>query len=216
DEGAFQATTTSFDNSDPTFFISTVGTITVLEADVLTAHSTTFSATEGAAFSAQVASFTDTYSGNVASDFTATIDWGDGSPLGAGVVGGGAGTFTVTGNHTYRQTGVYSVTVVLIDDAPGTATAAAVSTATITDALLTATGINPSFVAGVPGSPKVAHFTDANPLALASDFTATINWGDGTLPSAGTIVAAGGGGFDVAGTHTYVLNGAFTITTTIN
>src|SRR5581483_12389109 len=38
DEGAFQATTTSFDNSDPTFFISTVGTITVLEADVLTAH----------------------------------------------------------------------------------------------------------------------------------------------------------------------------------
>ena len=31
---------------------------------------------------------------------------------------------------------------------------------------------------------KVATFTDANPNATASDFTATITWGDGTTSAA--------------------------------
>ena len=42
----------------------------------------------------------------------------------------------------------------------------------------------------------VATFTDANPLTTADEFTATINWGDGTS-SSGTVVADDGGGFDV-------------------
>src|SRR5207302_916324 len=79
-----------------------------------------------------------------------------------------------------------------------------------------ATGINPSFVPGISGSPKVAHFTDANPTPSISDFTATINWGDGSIPSAGTIAVSPGGGFDVGGTHTYSVSGTYTITTTIN
>ena len=33
----------------------------------------------------------------------------------------------------------------------------------------------------------VATFTDANPLAIVADFVATINWGDGTPASAGTV-----------------------------
>ena len=48
----------------------------------------------------------------------------------------------------------------------------------------------------------VATFTDANPNATASDFTATIDWGDGTSTS-GTVVAQSGGSFAVDGTHTY-------------
>ena len=48
----------------------------------------------------------------------------------------------------------------------------------------------------------VATFTEANSNAGAGNFTATINWGDGTS-STGTISVDPKGGFDVSGTHTY-------------
>ncbi|MGD0462672.1 MAG: glycosyl hydrolase family 28-related protein [Tepidisphaeraceae bacterium] len=51
----------------------------------------------------------------------------------------------------------------------------------------------------------VATFTGATD-GLASGYTATISWGDGTSPTAGTIIAAGGGNYDVLGTHTYPLD----------
>ena len=49
----------------------------------------------------------------------------------------------------------------------------------------------------------------------AGPFTATINWGDATLPSAG-VIAPAAGGFVVNGTHTYVEDGSYTATVTIN
>jgi Ca2+-binding RTX toxin-like protein len=62
----------------------------------------------------------------------------------------------------------------------------------------------------------VATFTDTNPNAVASEFTATIDWGDGTPTTAGTIVAVNSGGFAVEGTHTYADEGHDTIGVTIN
>ena len=38
-------------------------------------------------------------------------------------------------------------------------------------------------------------------LAPASNFTATINWGDGTTPSTGTVAAGQNGQFTVRGVH---------------
>lgn len=55
-----------------------------------------------------------------------------------------------------------------------------------------------------------AHFTDANALGTAADFTATIDWGDATPPTAGT-VSGGGGSYTVNGVHTYTSLGNFTI-----
>ena len=51
----------------------------------------------------------------------------------------------------------------------------------------------------------MATFNDANPMAPISDYTATIDWGDGTPNSQGTIIQPGGVGttFEVLGTHTY-------------
>ena len=60
----------------------------------------------------------------------------------------------------------------------------------------------------------VATFTDGNPLAGADDFTATIDWGDGTS-SAGTVTPLGGGVFAVSGTHTFGTPGNDTVTVTI-
>jgi large repetitive protein len=52
---------------------------------------------------------------------------------------------------------------------------------------------------------QVATFTSSNMTAKAADFTATIDWGDGTASSAGTIKADTQvkGRFDVTGDHTY-------------
>ncbi len=55
----------------------------------------------------------------------------------------------------------------------------------------------------------VASFTDANPTAPLSDFTATIDWGDGTPMTAGTLSQPGGVGtaFIVSGSYTYADSG---------
>lgn len=59
-----------------------------------------------------------------------------------------------------------------------------------------------------------ATFFDANTSAKASDYTATIKWGDGKK-STGTITSTGGGNFTVTGKHAYSKAGTFTITVTI-
>jgi hypothetical protein len=100
------------------------------EADVLTAQGLTFTANPGQAFSGTVATFTDSDTSNVASDFSATINWGDGTTS-AVVITDTAGAISVSGTHTYATTGQNAVTVSLADDAPGTATATANSTANV-------------------------------------------------------------------------------------
>ena len=130
DEGTFTIATTAFEAFEPAFSISVNSQMTVADADVLTAVPLSFVTIVGVPFSGPVATFTDTYTGNTASDFTATINWGDATST-AGVISGGGGTFTVSGTHTYAAIGPFVVTVTLTDDAPGTATATAASAATV-------------------------------------------------------------------------------------
>jgi hypothetical protein len=59
----------------------------------------------------------------------------------------------------------------------------------------------------------VATFTHANGLQLASDFSAAINWGDGTT-TAGTITQSATT-YVVQGSHTYNDEGTFTLTVTV-
>ena len=71
---------------------------------------------EGMPFSGTVATFTDANPKYVPSDFTATIDWGDGTTT-DGTVGEQAGSFIVTGSHTYAEYGGYPLTVTIQDAA---------------------------------------------------------------------------------------------------
>jgi hypothetical protein len=80
--------------------------------------------------------------------------------------------------------------------------ASAHSPVTINDAPLTATGAPVSAYARYPATVVVATFTDANPLSKATDFTATVDWGDGTSGPA-TVSTQPGGGYQVTGTYTY-------------
>jgi streptogramin lyase len=66
----------------------------------------------GQTFSGQVAFFRALDASATASDYTATINWGDGSPPTLGLVGGNAAAgFPVNATHTYTQVGTYSATV---------------------------------------------------------------------------------------------------------
>jgi hypothetical protein len=60
-----------------------------------------------------------------ASDFTVSVDWGDGSAADqtALVENGPNGSFVVTGGHSYQEVGAYTVTVKITSAAGNTATA---------------------------------------------------------------------------------------------
>src|SRR5262249_14912077 len=141
----------------------------------ITASGTTISATEGASFTGPVASFTDPDTSATASEYTATIDWGDLTPPSVGTVSGPTGgPFTVTGTHTYAEEGPYTTTVTTTDVDTQTNTAPPTSPATAADAALAATG------AAAPASAQAfsgttATFTDADPNGIVTDYTATIN-----------------------------------------
>ena len=77
----------------------------------------------------------------------------------------------------------------------------------IADAALTASGVSTSSAQAFSGT--VANFTDPNTGGSAGEFTATINWGDGTS-SSGT-VSGSGGSYSVKGSHTYTGTGKFTV-----
>lgn len=66
--------------------------------------------------------------------------------------------------------------------------------------MLSGTPLTFAATIGIPFNGIVANLINTNTANIASDFTATINWGDGTV-SAGTI--SGGGKFQVTGTHTH-------------
>ena len=150
--------------------------------------------------------------GSVQSKTTPTMDWGDGTAQSNGTVDPNTGQ--VTGTHTYAEAGIYHGLIHFVNS-DGRASTLQFDFK-VTDAPLTATATQVSAVAGSSFSGTVATFTDANPLSQASDFSATINWGDGTAASAGTVATNAGGGFKVSGTHTYTTTGSFTTSITIN
>ncbi len=209
DEGAFVLSVTMVDDPPGTAAITLSGNIAVAEGDTLTPLPANLTTTEGHTFSGSVASFSDTNLAAKPGDFTATIDWGDGTVT-SGTVTGSGSNLVVSGSHFYAEEGNLAGHVVLSDDPPGTAVATANVGILVADAPLTTTGKNLSLTEGVTFSGAVATLTDANPFATAADYTVTLNWGDGTT-TAGSVVANGLGGFNVLGQHAYAEGGSYLI-----
>jgi hypothetical protein len=88
-------------------------------------------------------------------------------------------------------------------------------TLTVTAAPLSATGQTITPTAGAPFSGVVARFTNADPFGGPGSYTAMITWGDGST-SAGMITDAGGGIYQVSGSHTYADPNNTTFTVTIS
>lgn len=164
-------------------------------------------AQEGTAFSGAVVTFTDN-SSDTAGNFSATINWGDGTTTTGSIVNTGPGAFDVRGAHTYADEGTYNTTVAL-SDADGEFSSVAGSF-TVGDAPLSGSATSPTAFRAVAFSGKVASFSDTNPLGDLAEFSSTVNWGDGSI-STGTVVIDPAGGFDVNGGHTYASTGSFSL-----
>jgi hypothetical protein len=129
----------------------------ILDNDALTGTGYQIAPTEGQAFNAIVATFTDvTYPSNSPNDFEATIEWGDGSNSFGTITAGNNGLFAVRGSHTYSEQGDFSITVVIRDPGPSVAAATIDSTASV--------------AAGSPSPPDdiVGRVSDSGPWWVAA------------------------------------------------
>jgi large repetitive protein len=189
---------------------------------------------------AVIATFTDADTFENANDYTGTVDWGAGSDsagrvafTGTSVVGGvTVNDYTITGTHTYIAGGTETMSVT-VTDLGGTFTTitGGISTTVTLSPLPPVTGAGatvnvnslaagtastaPRATAGtaITGVPLVT-FTD-NPTPMpATAYAATIDWGDGSGTTSGTITETAGV-FTVSGTHNYAAPGTYPITVVV-
>ncbi len=159
-----------------------------------------------------VGTFTDADAGDKPSRYTAQVQWGDGQSSGSG-----AGNVTIVPDPV--QAGVFDIlatkpaayadaanglTFAVTVNYPGVPSDSASATLNVADAPLTLTLVVPAAVEGQPVKQVlVGTFTDADPGGHASEYSASVAWGDGTTSTskAGTVVIKpdpkGKGVFDV-------------------
>src|SRR5262249_6998930 len=155
-----------------------------------------------------VATFSDTYTGHPdGSDFNVNIDWGDGTVTGGTLTGSG-GSFTVTGSHTHTTAGNFTITTLLAHASPDSSFASPNTQADIGFGGTETFSAANETVAVAAGT-TVATFAD-NAGLPSTDYTATIDWGDGTTTAG--VVSGASGSFTVTSAvdHTYADEGQFT------
>ncbi len=184
---------------------TTTGSFSVIVQPSLAVSAANVSGHEGHAINLVVA--TGTAYGTTGA-IAASINWGDSSSSSGTVTVTSNGIFSVVGKHTYAEEGIYTVTVSVSDS--GGHSAQANGSATIADATLKVNAPSVS-IHGLNVSLN-GTFTDGDPGGTVSDYTASINWGDGTTTS-GTIGHASG--FTVAGSHSYTKHKTYFVKVTV-
>jgi large repetitive protein len=187
-----------------TLAASTAASAQVVSAPALSGHSV--SATEGHSKDFHVADASGL--GEVAlSDVS--VDWGDGSAPSTGALSG----TQVHATHTYAEAGTYTVTVTA---AAGDTPLSTTATATIDEATV---NLHHELAQVIPGGAfdgTVADGTDHNDSGSLSDFSAVVDWGDGSAPLAcTTCIVATAGGFDVDAAHSYATAGLYHVLTMV-
>ncbi len=186
---------------------TTTGSFSVVVQPTLTVSVPGVNATEGSAFSGVVATGTAYGTTN---PLSASINWGDGNSSTGSITLNPDGSYSVAGSHTYAEEGSYALTVTVNDS--GSLSATGNGSATVADAALTLKQFQVSSPKALHGSLK-ATFTDADPGGTLSDYTATINWGDGNTVTVS--VVKGKLSFKCSGTHTYAKAGKYKVTLTV-
>ena len=234
EEGTYQVTVVIKDLGGAS--TTTLSTITVSDSLLTAGPALAITATEGQAFQdTKVATFTDADLMGVISDYTVTINWGDGTTS-AGIIGQEAnGTFDVSGSHTYAEEAAvpYNIAVSIKDE--GGATTTVTSTAAVKDAPLSGSGaliqgtegLGLSQTGSSPyGSVVIGSFTDTDPMGVVADYVTApgsivVNWGDGsalqTLTSSNLTAVGSPNGvvFTIAAPHIYQETGVYQTVITV-
>jgi hypothetical protein len=144
-----------------------------------------------------------------------TISWGDGT-VSTGRSSAIGSLHLASGGHTYSAA-MSGVSISVQFDTGESCSSNAFDVLALPPDVLS----NPWFgltaaTVAVPVHDETAAFFDANPYPIASDFTASINWGDGTV-TAGVIEASIGAllVFPPPGGHAYSGQGSFTVSATV-
>jgi hypothetical protein len=162
-------------------------------------------------------------------DFTATVDWGDNTgvePLTVDETPGSPGVLTqgtASGDHTFADNGIYTVTVTVTDDD----TEVGIDTFEIT-----VNNVDPTVEAGTDRETVIHDLFELEPSTFTDpgfdctlcstmeDFTSTVNWGEGDdepltvdeTPGSPGVLTQG----TTSGDHIYRLPGDYTVTVTVD
>jgi PKD repeat protein len=216
EEGSYTVNLTI--HHDTAMDITVTGTATVADQP-LSASGVAVSAVEGAALSGNlVATFTDAGGAELsagqptAGDYSATIDWGDGTAPTAGAISydSDTGTFDVRGDHTYAEEGTYTVTVTVTHNLQPSVVVMARAVVANPAVVATLTPVTATEGLTLPDTTTVATFTDPGGAEAPSDYSATIDWGDGG-PAGSATLSSAGGTFSVKGGHSYAEEGTYTL-----
>ncbi len=219
--------------------LSIPSTATVSDAPLSSTPGAPLSSGEGSLFSGQLGTFSDANNTMVfgspdcenegtwpyaaatsepdGTHYLATVNWGDGSES-VGTVARQTGcTFAVNGSHTYSEEGAYTAHITVQDEG-GSTTAWDVSV-TVADAPVSfqANPTLPTIVEGQPtGDLGWMGFHDSDPNCMSGDYSAVLNWGDGSgIPPSEVRVENGSSpgdcNFAVVGNHTYAEAGTHSL-----
>jgi len=160
-------------------------------------------------------------------EFSALIDWGDGSPMSQGSIKVGKAptltksNFLVSGNHTYSRPDIYTVKVLVNDDDGEFVTV----TNTITVSVI-ANGVGPLHIETFDMVVKkkrnlhyLANFIDLSNLNLTTNnFVATIDWGDHKPSTTATVQKIGVNlsQYVINAKHKYRHKGKYNMTLNVN
>ncbi|MDR3635517.1 MAG: hypothetical protein P4L84_17060 [Isosphaeraceae bacterium] len=149
-----------------------------------------------------------------------SVDLSTANPVPSGGLtdNGGGGTNTLNVNAGGRAANVATPGVVTLAGV-GPLSYASVQAVNVVNAADPPLSPLPKTIKATQGSSlnqvDVGSFTDADPNGQPGNFSAQINWGDGTPSTIGTVVKDPVSGFDVLGSHTYAAAGTFSVAVSV-